>query len=103
MTKNMKKNMLAHTFANKYLCKKYQNKINPKKKKTKKKQLNKLFYIVQSKLHTSKLKGNFISLFIYLFIYLTNLFIGLAYQGEKDIVFRFIIEYSRLRDFGLPR
>jgi hypothetical protein len=24
---------------------------------------------------------------------------GLAYQG-KDIVFRFIIEYSRLRDFG---
>jgi hypothetical protein len=27
------------------------------------------------------------------------LFIGLAYQG-KDIVFRFIIEYSSLRDFG---
>ncbi len=26
-------------------------------------------------------------------------FIGLAYHG-KDIVFRFIIEYSRLRDFG---
>jgi hypothetical protein len=26
-------------------------------------------------------------------------FIGLAYQG-KDIVFRFIIEYSCLRDFG---
>jgi len=26
-------------------------------------------------------------------------FIGLAYQG-KDIVFRFIIEYSSLRDFG---
>jgi hypothetical protein len=26
-------------------------------------------------------------------------FIGLAYQGE-DIVFRFIIEYSSLRDFG---
>jgi hypothetical protein len=26
-------------------------------------------------------------------------FIGLAYQG-KDIVFRFIIEYSGLRDFG---
>jgi hypothetical protein len=25
--------------------------------------------------------------------------LGLAYQG-KDIVFRFIIEYSRLRDFG---
>jgi hypothetical protein len=25
--------------------------------------------------------------------------IGLAYQG-KDIVFRFIIEYSSLRDFG---
>ncbi len=27
------------------------------------------------------------------------LFVGLAYQG-KDIVFRFIIEYSSLRDFG---
>jgi hypothetical protein len=27
-------------------------------------------------------------------------FIGLAYQGKKDIVFRFIIEYSSLRDFG---
>jgi hypothetical protein len=26
-------------------------------------------------------------------------FIGLTYQG-KDIVFRFIIEYSSLRDFG---
>jgi hypothetical protein len=26
-------------------------------------------------------------------------FIGLAYQG-KDIVLRFIIEYSTLRDFG---
>jgi hypothetical protein len=26
-------------------------------------------------------------------------FIGFAYQG-KDIVFRFIIEYSSLRDFG---
>ncbi len=29
------------------------------------------------------------------------LFVGLAYQeGKKDIVFRFIIEYSSLRDFG---
>ncbi len=27
------------------------------------------------------------------------LFIGLAHQG-KDIVFRFIVEYSSLRDFG---
>jgi hypothetical protein len=26
-------------------------------------------------------------------------FVGLAYQG-KDIVFRFIIEYSSFRDFG---
>jgi hypothetical protein len=26
-------------------------------------------------------------------------FVGLAYQG-KDIVFRFIIEYSSIRDFG---
>jgi hypothetical protein len=26
-------------------------------------------------------------------------FVGLAYQG-KDIVFRFIIEYRSLRDFG---
>jgi hypothetical protein len=29
----------------------------------------------------------------------TRLFVGLAYQG-KDLVFRFIIEYSSLRDFG---
>jgi len=28
-----------------------------------------------------------------------NTFVGLAYQG-KDIVFRFIIEYSSLKDFG---
>jgi hypothetical protein len=26
-------------------------------------------------------------------------FVGLAYQG-KDIVFRFILEYSSLKDFG---
>jgi hypothetical protein len=26
--------------------------------------------------------------------------VGHAYQGKKDIVFRFIIEYSSLRDFG---
>jgi hypothetical protein len=26
-------------------------------------------------------------------------FVGIAYKG-KDIVFRFIIEYSSLRDFG---
>jgi hypothetical protein len=29
-------------------------------------------------------------------------FVGLAYQG-KDIVFRFSMEYSSLRDFGPPR
>ncbi len=29
----------------------------------------------------------------------TTVFVGLAYQG-KDIVFRFIIEYSGLMDFG---
>jgi hypothetical protein len=29
------------------------------------------------------------------------LFVDLAYhQGKKDIVFRFIIEYSSLKDFG---
>jgi hypothetical protein len=28
-----------------------------------------------------------------------ELFVSLAYQG-KDIVFRFIIEYSSFRDFG---
>jgi hypothetical protein len=32
------------------------------------------------------------------FVVLIN-FVGLAYQG-KDIVSRFIIEYSSLRDFG---
>ncbi len=30
-------------------------------------------------------------------------FVGLAYQGKKGIVFRFIIEYSSLTDFGPPR
>jgi len=30
---------------------------------------------------------------------INHTFIGLAYQG-KDIVFRFIIDYSSLRDFG---
>jgi hypothetical protein len=30
----------------------------------------------------------------------TKCFIGLAYQGKKDIVFRFIIEYTSLLDFG---
>jgi hypothetical protein len=29
-------------------------------------------------------------------------FIGLGYQGKKDIVLRFIIEYSSLRDFDRP-
>jgi hypothetical protein len=28
------------------------------------------------------------------------LFVGLAYYQGKDIVFRFIIEYSSIRDFG---
>ncbi len=27
-------------------------------------------------------------------------FVGLAYQGKDIVVFRFIIEYSSLRDFG---
>jgi hypothetical protein len=27
-------------------------------------------------------------------------FIGLAYHGKDIVVFRFIIEYSSLRDFG---
>jgi hypothetical protein len=29
-------------------------------------------------------------------------FVGLVYQGKEDIVFRFIIEYSSLRDFYRP-
>jgi hypothetical protein len=33
------------------------------------------------------------------FLHCSSVFIDLAYQG-KDIVFRFIIEYSSLRDFG---
>jgi hypothetical protein len=39
---------------------------------------------------------------LYLFFTLGKgcLLIGLAYQGKKDIVFRFIIEYNSLRDFG---
>jgi len=38
--------------------------------------------------------GGFISALSFSFVV-----VGLAYQG-KDIVFRFIIEYSSLRDFG---
>jgi hypothetical protein len=31
----------------------------------------------------------------------TSTFVGLAYEGEgEDIMFRFIIEYSSLTDFG---
>jgi hypothetical protein len=40
-------------------------------------------------------KNIFVSLFYVFF------FIGVAYQG-KDIVFRFIVEYSSLRDFHKP-
>jgi hypothetical protein len=29
-------------------------------------------------------------------------FVGRAYYQGKDVVFRFIIEYSSLRDFGPP-
>jgi hypothetical protein len=36
---------------------------------------------------------------VYLDGTLPKVFVALAYQG-KDIVFRFIIEYSSLRDFG---
>jgi hypothetical protein len=39
--------------------------------------------------HVTKKNAHFITLFV-----------GLAYYQGKDIVFRFIIEYSRLRDFG---
>jgi hypothetical protein len=33
-------------------------------------------------------------------VHFITLFVGLAYYQGKDIVFRFIIEYSSLRDFG---
>jgi hypothetical protein len=36
---------------------------------------------------------------IYKILMVEQTFIGLAYE-RKDIVFRFIIEYSSLRDFG---
>jgi len=46
------------------------------------------------------LKIIWIILFDSLFLDLaSHLFVGFAYQG-KDIVFRFIIEYTSLRDFG---
>ncbi len=32
--------------------------------------------------------------------YVIHNFVGLAYQGKKDIVFRFIVEYTSSRDFG---
>jgi len=43
--------------------------------------------------------GSFANMFVCLFLVVVYLFIGLAYQG-KDIVFKFIIEYTSLRDFG---
>jgi hypothetical protein len=30
----------------------------------------------------------------------SSMFVGLAYQSKDIIVFRFIIEYSSLKDFG---
>jgi len=41
---------------------------------------------------------NFIEVFLLL---LVEMIFGLAYQG-KDVVFRFVIEYSSLRDFYRP-
>jgi len=39
--------------------------------------------------------------FPYIFLSSLSFIVGLAYQGEKDIAFKFIIEYSSLKDFGL--
>jgi hypothetical protein len=65
-----------------------------------------LIMVGETHTHTprSKMQVQYLSLSLSLSLSLkcsTNmgLFIGLAYQG-KDIVFRFIIEYSSLRDFG---
>jgi hypothetical protein len=44
------------------------------------------------KLATARAQGDLSSKII--------LFVGLAYQGMDIIVFRFIIEFSSLRDFG---
>jgi hypothetical protein len=47
------------------------------------------------------IKGVLISGFLTFRFPIQSSFIGLAYCQGKDIVFRFIIEYSSLRDFGL--
>ncbi len=45
-------------------------------------------------------------MYIYIYIYgdtKMSFFVGLAYQGNKDIVFRFIIEYSSFIYFGIVK
>jgi hypothetical protein len=40
------------------------------------------------------------TMFDFISFFLSLDFVGLAYYQGKDIVFKFIIEYSSLRDFG---
>jgi hypothetical protein len=47
-------------------------------------------FLIRINLHT----------FTTIWVWLSSTFIGLAYQEGKDIVFRFIIEYSSIMDFG---
>jgi hypothetical protein len=63
---------------------------SPKHKKTKQEQEDKNFPLLLLLLRPCLLPSLLPS---------TRLFVGLAYKG-KDLVFRFIIEYSSLRDFG---
>ncbi len=48
---------------------------------------------------TNQIWQFFLDVIIYKILMVQQTFIGLAYKG-KEIVFRFIIEYSSLRDFG---
>jgi hypothetical protein len=43
---------------------------------------------------------DFISFAFFYFGFKLHSIVGLAYQGKGYIVFRFIIEYTSLRDFG---
>jgi hypothetical protein len=74
-----------------------------------------MLYVVEEKLYWNAhcltrdvvIGLDFIHLFLWVFsntrydnsVWAGVEFVGLAYQG-KDIVFRFIIEYGSLRDFG---
>ncbi len=60
---------------------------------------NSLENTLKKSIEIQMIKRKFLECFHFISITCLHLFVGLVYQG-KDIVFRFIIEYSSVRDFG---